>query len=82
MTWIRRLYDKDQEVISFTSVTPVNTVTNAKVINCRSPDFKSPIGPTKNLERLYNRVVVRLVVRSVVATLVITASSHSPDQTR
>ena len=26
--------------------------------NGRSPDFKSPIGPTKNLERLYNQVVV------------------------
>ena len=28
--------------------------------NCRSPDFKSPVGPTKNLERHYNRVVVCL----------------------
>ena len=27
---------------------------------CRSPDFKSPTGPTKNLERLYNQVVVWL----------------------
>ena len=26
--------------------------------NCRSPDFKSLIGLTKNLERHYNRVVV------------------------
>ena len=46
---------------------------------------KSPIGPTKNLERLYNRVVVCLVVL-LIATLVITASSHSKccpaDQTR
>ena len=32
---------------------------------CRSPDFKSPIGPTKNLERHYNRVVVCSVGRSV-----------------
>ena len=30
--------------------------------NCRSPDFKSPIGPTKNLERHYNRVVVWLAL--------------------
>ena len=28
---------------------------------CQSPDFKSPTGPTKNLERHYNRVVVCLV---------------------
>ena len=28
---------------------------------CRSPDFKSPIGPTKNLKRHYNRVVGCLV---------------------
>ena len=34
--------------------------------NCQSPDFKGPIGPTKNLERLYNRVVGCLVVCSVV----------------
>ena len=39
--------------------------TNTFVINCRSPDFKSPTGPTKNLERHYNRVVVCLVGRSV-----------------
>ena len=61
----------------------INTVlTN---INCRSPDFKSPIDPTKNLERLYNQVVVCLFGRSF-ATLVITASSNSKccpaDQTR
>ena len=24
--------------------------------NCRSPDFNSPIGPTKSLDRHYNRV--------------------------
>ena len=41
--------------------------------NCQSPDFKSPLGATKNLERLYNQVVDR----SLLATLVITASSHS-----
>jgi hypothetical protein len=44
-----------------------------------------PIGPTKNLERHYNRVVVWSVVWSVVrsvATLVITNSSHSSDQAR
>ena len=54
-------------------------------VNCRSPDFKSPTGPTKNLERLYNRVV-GCSVGWLVATLVITASSHSKlchiDQTR
>ena len=51
--------------------------------------FKHSIGPTKNLERHYNWVVVRLFVWLVgwlVATLVITASSHSKlchtDQTR
>jgi hypothetical protein len=41
---------------------------------------KVPTGPTKNLERLYNRVVVWSFGRSVVwlfATQVITASSHS-----
>ena len=36
---------------------------------------KSPIGPTKNQERHYNRVVVGLF-GWLVATLVITASSH------
>ena len=30
---------------------------NTPLHNCRSPDFKSPIGPTKNLERHYNQVV-------------------------
>ena len=35
------------------------------ICNCRSPDFKSPIDPTKNLERLYNRVVVWSVGWSV-----------------
>ena len=29
-----------------------------KFFNCRSPDFKSPIGPPKNREKPYNRVVV------------------------
>ena len=32
-----------------------------KAENFRSPDFKTPIGPTKNLERLYNQVVVWLL---------------------
>ena len=55
--------------------------------NCQSPDFKSPIGPPKNLETLYNQVVVRsLFVVWSFATLVITASSNSKcspaDQTR
>ena len=49
--------------------------------NCQSPDFKSPIGPTKFFERHYNWVVVRLF-GCLFATLVITTSSHSPDQTR
>ena len=50
---------------------------------------KVPTGPTKNLERHYNRVVVRSfgwLVGWLVATLVIMASSHSQcfpaDQTR
>ena len=47
---------------------------------------KVPTGPTKNLERHYNRVVVCSFGCSVVATLVIMASSHSQccpaDQTR
>ena len=32
-------------------------------LNCQTPDFNSPTGPTKKLERHYNRVVVRSFVR-------------------
>ena len=60
-------------------------ITHKKQEYCRSLDFKSPIGPTKNLERLYNCVVGCSFVWSV-ATLGITASTHSKfchaDQTR
>ena len=55
------------------------------MVYCQSLDFKSPIGPTKNLERHYNQVVV-CSVGCLFATLVITTSSHSKccpaDQTR
>ena len=38
------------------------TVTDIQyTINFQSTDLESPIGPTKNLERHYNWVVVRLV---------------------
>ena len=52
---------------------------------CRSPDFISPIGPKKHLERLFNRVVV-WSIGCLFATLFIPASSHSKccptDQTK
>ena len=36
----------------------IRTKLRQTVAYCRSPDLKSPIGSTNNLERLYNQVVV------------------------
>ena len=52
-------YELDGVVPLITDPPPTSSkkLLNLKQNNCRSPDFKSPTGPTKNLERHYNRVV-------------------------